>query len=101
MQFDKQPYCRCAWMVQSYLPGCTNVHPPSNTCFLGPTRVHNANGILIGSAVLAGLTIVTNQQTDHATPSVTIGRIYICSTAMWPNNDNNVRISNPPEVVAA
>jgi len=30
-----------------------------------------------------------DRQTDHATPSVTIGRIYLRSTAMWPNN--NVR----------
>jgi len=29
---------------------------PSNTCFLGGTRVHNPNGILIGSAVIAQLT---------------------------------------------
>ena len=25
---------------------------PSNTCFLGPIRVHNLNGIPIGSAIL-------------------------------------------------
>jgi len=30
--------------------------PLSNTCFLGPTRVHILNGISIGSAVLAHLT---------------------------------------------
>ena len=30
--------------------------PPSNTCFLGPTRVHIPNGILIGSAIFAQLT---------------------------------------------
>jgi len=30
-----------------------------------------------------------DRQTDHATLSVTIGRIYLRSTAMWPNN--NVR----------
>ena len=39
----------------------------------------NANRISIDSAVLAGLTNVTNRQTDtqtdHATPSVVIGRI--------------------------
>ena len=29
---------------------------PSNTCFLGPTRVHTANGILIGSTIFAQLT---------------------------------------------
>jgi len=37
--------------------------PPSNTWFPGPTRVLNPNGILIGSAVFAGLTSVTNRQT--------------------------------------
>ena len=30
--------------------------PPSNLCFLGPTWVHNANGISIGSAIFALLT---------------------------------------------
>ena len=48
---------------------------------LGPTRVHKLNGILIGSAVFAGLTIVTNRPTDretnHSTPSATIGRICV------------------------
>jgi len=37
---------------------------PSNTWFPGPTRVHNPNGISIGSAVFARLTIVTDIQTD-------------------------------------
>jgi len=64
---------------------------PSNTWFPGPTRVLNPNGILIGAAVFAGLTSVTDrpqtdQPTDHATRSVTTGRIYTRSTAMWPNN---------------
>jgi len=38
---------------------------PSNrpTCFLGPTWVHNPNDISIGSAVFAGLTIVTDRRT--------------------------------------
>jgi len=62
--------------------------PPSNTWFPGPTRVLNPNGISIGSAVFAGLTSVTDRALDrptgHATPSVTIGHIYICSTAMRP-----------------
>ena len=40
------------------------------------------NGISIASAVFAGFTIVTDQQTDyrqtdHVTPSVTIGRICV------------------------
>jgi len=53
--------------------------PPSNTCFLGPTRVHNPNGISIRSAVFAGLTI--DRQTDMY---VTIGRICARSIAMRP-----------------
>jgi len=51
---------------------------PSNTWFLGPTR----NGITIGSATFAQLTVVTDRQTyagptDHANLSVAIGRIKI------------------------
>jgi len=46
----------------------------------------------IGSAVVAGLTIVTDRptdrQTDHASPSVRVGRIYVRSTAMRPRNGN-------------
>ena len=49
------------------------------------TRVHNPNGISIGSAIFAGFTIVTYRQTDHATRSVTTGRIYVRSTVMRPN----------------
>ena len=43
-----------------------------------------------GSAVFAGLAVVmdgpTDRQTEHATPSVTIGRIYVRSTATRPKN---------------
>jgi len=66
--------------------------PLSNTWFPGPTRVPNTNGISTGAAVFAGLTNVKDRQTDrptdHATRSVTIGRTYICSTAIRPNNNN-------------
>jgi len=41
--------------------------PQSNTWFPGPTRVLNPNGISIGSAVVAGLTSVTDRQTDRQT----------------------------------
>jgi len=61
--------------------------PLSNTCFPGPTQVLNPNGIWIGAAVFAGLTSVTDRQTDHAARSVTIGRIYVRSTATRPNNN--------------
>ena len=53
---------------------------PSNTRFLRSILAHNPNGISIGVAVFAVLTSVTDRQThwptDHATQSVTIGRIY-------------------------
>jgi len=55
---------------------------PSNTRFLGPTRVLKPNGISIDSTVFAGFTTVTDRQTDrptdHATRSVTISRM--CNT---------------------
>jgi len=52
---------------------------PIYTGCLWPTRVSLQNNIWIGSAVFAELANVTNIQThrhaDHATPSVTRGRI--------------------------
>jgi len=43
--------------------------PPSETWFLGPTRVDTSDGTSIGSAVFVGLTVVTNAgtQTDTQT----------------------------------
>ena len=43
-------------------------------------RAHNPNDISIRSAVFAGLSSVTDRPTDNSTRSVTIGRIYVCST---------------------
>jgi len=76
--------------------------PPSNIWFLEPTRARNPNGISIGSAVFAGFTSVTDKrtdrQTDRATRSVTVGRIYVCSsTTMRPNN-NHYNIINDDDV---
>jgi len=51
-------------------------------------------GIPIGSVVFAGLTIVidgrTDRQTKLATPSVSIGCVYVGlhNTTMQPNNNN-------------
>jgi len=61
---------------------------PSNTYFLGPTRVHIRNDISIGSAVSArlGLAIMTDRSTEHATQSVAMDRIYVRSTTTWLNN---------------
>jgi len=71
-----------------FAPSHGGSEPPSNTWYLGPTQVLNPNGISIGSAVFAGLTNVTDRQTDHATQSLTIDRIYVPSTAMRSNNNN-------------
>jgi len=57
-------WCQCA-------PRAPNAYLPE------PTRVHNPNCISIGSGVFAGLMIVTDRPTDHATRSVTIGRMYV------------------------
>jgi len=66
---------------------------PCNMWFLGPTLAHNPNGIMISLAVFAGLTSVTDRQTDHATRSVTIGCIYVRSTVMQPNNNKVTSIT--------
>jgi len=57
--------------------------PPSITWFFGPLCVHTVNSISVGSAVFAGLTLVTNRytQTDAQTncaTCVTTGHIW-CS----------------------
>jgi len=48
---------------------------------MNPSDLASPNCILIGSAVFAGLTSVTDRRTDgrteDATPSVTTGRIYV------------------------
>jgi len=36
----------------------------------------------------------TNRQTDHATRSVTIGRMYVRSTAMWPKTGTTSTIQH-------
>jgi len=78
-------------LPKKFAPTHGGIRPPSNTWFPGPTQVLNPNGISIGAAVFAGLTSVTDRQTDrptdHATRSVTIDGIYIYvrSTAMRPN----------------
>ena len=53
------------WAAPSPLncPFPCGILTPSNTWFLGPTRVLNPNGISIGSAVFPGLTTVTDRQT--------------------------------------
>jgi len=75
----KMPHRHRTWTAPSYSPGFANIHPsPSNMCFLGPTRVHTANGISIGSAVLQGS---RSWQTDH--PTASCGLITTRPTSPW------------------
>jgi len=67
-------------------PSHGGFEPPSHTWFPGPTRILNPNSISIALAILAGLTSVTDRPKDHATRSVTIGRIYVRCIVMRPKN---------------
>ena len=61
---------------------------PSNTWFLGPTRVHILNDMSMASAVFAGLMIVTDRPTDRQRDrprySVCNSRPHLRSTAVRP-----------------
>jgi len=61
---NKEPKPNWSFFTTLTLP--MGICTPSNTRFLVPTRVHNPNGISIGSAVFVGLTTVTDRPTDHA-----------------------------------
>jgi len=50
-----QPLLHSSWQCRQTCLGMGRPGPQSNTRFLGPTRVHIPNGILIGSAIFAGL----------------------------------------------
>jgi len=56
--------CRFLWGIWTWTP--------SNTWFRGPTEVLNLNGISISWAVFAGLTSVTDRQTDR--PRYSVGK---------------------------
>ena len=54
-------------LFPSKLPLHMGIWTPSNTLFLGPTRVHNPNSISIVSAVFAELATVRDRKTDRPT----------------------------------
>jgi len=71
--------------------------PPSNTWSLGSIQVLNPNGISIGSAVFAGLTSVTERQTDRQTTLLGLANYRphlrrIRSTAMRSNDYNKWKL---------
>jgi len=86
-------------------PSHQGIWTPSNSRCLGPTGVHNPNGSSIGSAVFAGLTIVTDRQTDRPCYSVCNNmphlRTHSRPTVMRPSNNRRYsieRISSPRHV---
>jgi len=52
------------------------------------TRVNIPDSTTIGSAVFAGITVVTDRQTDRPRYSICSNRLHLASAAMWPNNNN-------------
>jgi len=66
--------------------------PISNKWFLGPTQVHITNGILIGSAILAGFT--TDRRTNLQSETMCNDRPHLRSTAMQPKNEQQYHNNN-------
>ena len=69
--------------------------PPSNKRFLA-TPVHIPNGISICSAAFAGLTVVTDRQTDRLCYSVCSNRPHPASAAMRPKT--RIKVLASPEL---
>jgi len=59
------------WHVLSpnYCLFASGIYAPPNTCFLGPSRVHNPNGISIGSVVFAQITTESRYTLQRAAHS--------------------------------
>jgi len=57
------PYPHGAAPTFKIAPLCIGIWTPSSTWFLRPARVHIPNGMSIGSAVFARLTVMTDRQT--------------------------------------
>jgi len=83
----KRPHHHRTWMVQSYSRRGDNAQTHLIRASLEPppsSQQYNPNGISIGSAVFAGLMIVTDRQIYRQCYS--IYNMYICSTVTWPND---------------
>jgi len=58
--------------IQSYLPGCANVYPFQYTRPLTQTSHHSKRHLDCFARVFAGITVVSNGQTDRQTDEVTL-----------------------------
>jgi len=73
-----------------------NLGPGHIVLHWDPPTVNILNDIWICWAIFAGLAIIvidlqTDRPTDHTTRSVTLGRIYVCSTVMRPKTTQRVK----------
>jgi len=69
----------CIAVARVWLNGIRQMAPvrmPSNTCFLGPTRVYTPNGISISSAVFAG--------PPYMQGSIVFGKLRQCAAHVTP-----------------
>jgi len=87
------PSPKSKWQIDQFIHSCTDqlqwavltlklllalgIWIPSNTWFRGPIQVLKPNGISIGSAIFAGLTSVTDRQTDRPHYSVGNNRLHL------------------------
>jgi len=83
--------------IRHVAPVCTAVHRHLIHAFLSPPESESQTPSGSFQPFFAGLTAVTDRQTyrptDHTIRSVAIGRIYVRSTTMRPNNNTAVCIS--------
>jgi len=92
---SRQSVLRHTWACP-FLKNCPftwcNLDPIFKHGFLSPPKSSTQTASRSVQPFLRGsLPWHTNGPTDHTTRSITIGHIYVCSTAMRPNNNcNNV-----------
>jgi len=90
--FDIRPHRRQTRSVQSYSPDCASVHPRLVHASLGSPVSTSQTACRSVQPLFARLTIVSDRQTNYATPSVAMGRIYVlrcglkCFAECWPVN---------------
>jgi len=66
-------------------PFACRIRAPYITCFLGPTRLHNPNGISIGSAVFAQFTPVSSGMSGRALPPQNCPFPWLCGSVPSSN----------------
>jgi len=65
---------RSSYSPKQHLSWFSHFCTAQDKSVIGPQPI----SISIGSAIFAGLSTVTDRQTDHATRTLTVGCIYVC-----------------------